>query len=64
MTEQKAIVIFGEGIDSNENTLNEYLNNGWKVINMCAMPSACSSSETNKNLWYEPQCLVIIEKES
>ena len=48
---QKAIIV-----TENENLLNEHLRNGWRIYDMCAMPSStCSTS-------FSPTCLVIIEK--
>lgn len=49
MLKQKAIYVLGkDGVDK----LNEFLNNGWQVVDMCAMPG--------DNSW--PRCLVIIYK--
>jgi hypothetical protein len=41
------------------NDLNENLDKGWKVINMCAMPSSINTNSYSLG----PTCLVIIEKE-
>jgi len=44
--------------------LDSFLNQNWKVVHLCPMPSSvaiASSSWASKD--YPPTCLVIIEKE-
>lgn len=43
------------------NDLNKNLDKGWKVINMCAMPSSTYKNDYSSIIY--PTCLVIIEKE-
>ena len=47
--------------------LNGYLEDGWKVASMCAMPSSASvalagGNYNSREIKTEPTCLVIIEK--
>lgn len=48
---QKAIIVKNCVVE-----LNDYLKDGWTVVNSCAMPSSYSSG------YIPPTCLVIIEK--
>jgi hypothetical protein len=45
-------------------TLNQHLVDGWVVINMCSMPSSCSSvrGSFTVDIRIDPTCLVIVEK--
>ena len=56
--EQKALIVKGDSINSYSIALlNDYLSKGWKVVNTCPMPSSSTGGS------YDPQCLVIIEKQ-
>lgn len=57
---QKAIIVKGDH-SSDVDKLNVYLERGWKVVEVCPMPSSPSTSVHLSGI--EPQCLVIIEKE-
>lgn len=62
-TIQKALTVFGEGLSTNVDELNVYLNDEWRVVFMCNMGSAVSTTgERGYTRFFEPQCLVIIEK--
>jgi len=58
---QKAIQVKDE---TSLETLNQHLVKGWVVINMCSMPSSCSSVRGvySVDIRIEPTCLVIVEK--
>ena len=44
--------------------LNNYLSQGWKVVNTWPMPSSCAiTGEYHNTIKINPTCLVIIEKE-
>lgn len=66
MKKEKAIVIFGEGLETNVGELNKLYDEGWKTVIACAMPSAASVAIENSGgrytKFYEPQCLVILQK--
>jgi len=48
---QKVIIVDRDGLT----TLNEWLKDGWKVVNTCPMPSGDTFA------W--PTCLVVVEKD-
>ena len=57
--QQAMIISSSEDMDEDTRKLNDVLIDGWKVINMCPMPS----SHGGKIDYYDlPTCLVIIEK--
>lgn len=66
---QKSIIVCG---NRNEG-LNSMLKEGWKVHSMCPMPSSCSvstaiaggsfQSDRFREEKFEPQCLVILERD-
>ena len=65
--EQIAFILFGEGIDTNVKELNGLLTQSWAVTQMCPMPSAVSVAKRGDSgdsiaRWYEPQCVVILER--
>ena len=63
---QKAIIVEKLGKETNIDPtyiLNNYLEEGWRVINCCAMPSSMSICGTQPFVAESnPICLVIIEK--
>ena len=59
--EQKAFILFGEGLETNVEELNEFLSEGWVVTHTCPMPSSVSTSIEGTR-FYEPQCVIILEK--
>lgn len=52
---QKALIVRNDDTE-----LNKELAQGWKVINMCGMPSFIYNSYSNI---IKPTCLVILEKD-
>lgn len=59
ITEQIPIVVSTD--NAGHQKLADYLDKGWKVVNMCAMPSAIGGENFK---YYAPTCLVIIERET
>jgi hypothetical protein len=60
--EQRVFILFGEGLDTNVRELQAMLNDGWRVIQMCPMPSSISTMLEGVTRYYEPQCAVLIQK--
>ena len=56
---QKSVIVKDDAVGSVE--LNKYLGEGWRVCNMCPMPSSVAG---NTYSFIRPTCLVIIEKDN
>ncbi len=67
---QKSIIV--DTVSGNAR-LNQYLEDGWKIVHSCPMPSSCSVAvsvvgdtsyplEKSKAIDTAPTCLVILEK--
>lgn len=54
---QKAIIVKDDQFG--EDTINNYLQSGWEVFQMCPMPSSRSGTSCCHTI---PVCLVIIQK--
>lgn len=55
---QKSLIIRDDNNELCVKELNGYLEEGWKVIETCPMPSSCTGMVGH----YEPTCLVVLEK--
>jgi hypothetical protein len=60
--QQRALIVRDNKEGAKE--LNEFLADGWRVVNTCAMPSSRAPKPTTYNATYTtfPTCLVIIER--
>ena len=56
---QKSLIVRDDSMSNNE--LNDYLEDGWRVYQTCAMPSSVASNIYSA---IRPTCLVIIEKDN
>ena len=63
MKTRTTLIIFGEGNDTNIHELQKLLDDGYHVVHSCSMPSSISTTVELKTSFYEPQCLVILEKD-
>lgn len=60
---QEAIIVMLDRYNNSDSVTNDILNKklkeGWKVVNMCSMPS---SNRATSTYTIYPTCLVIIER--
>ena len=61
---QKFLIISSDIADQNRIELKELLQDHWKIVHTCPMPSSCSSVGNAQHVSkIMPTCFVVVEKE-